>query len=253
MRDGLLPEEDPMVTLEIFEGPLDLLLHLVKINEVDIVELPMEIITRQYLETLKAMGKMELPIIGEYFVMAAELLKIKSQMLLPKETRAKIGDEVKETSHMGPDPRAELVRQLLEYQKLKANGALLEDKITAQSLSYPCLKAQPMAERPLKPFDRFELMSSYGALVRRLLERVAIGEIALDPYTVSQAIEVILDTLKESPSINFIALLQGKKHELGWMAAMFVGLLELVRLGEIDVAQEGSFGEIIIEKKAVAV
>ena len=253
MRDGLLPEEDPMVTLEVFEGPLDLLLHLVKLNEVDILELPMELITRQYLETLRAMGKMDLPVIGEYFVMAAELLKIKSQMLLPRDSHSRVGSELKESSSMAPDPRTELVRQLLEYQKLKANGALLEKKIEDQALAYPCFKTPIALERPLKPFDRFELMSSYGALIRRLLERVAIGEIALEPYTISEAIETILNALKETPAINFLSLLKEKPGEFSWMAAMFVALLELTRLGEINISQTEGFSEITIERKAIAV
>lgn len=242
-----------MVALEVFEGPLDLLLHLVKLNEVDILELPMELITRQYLETLKAMGKMELPLIGEYFVMAAELLRIKSQMLLPRESRAHTNEELKESAALGPDPRAELVRQLLEYQKLKKSGTLLEEKMHEQALSYPCFRAQMAPERPLRPFDRFELMSSYGALIRRLLERVAIGEIALDEYTVSQAIESILENLKATPTMEFSAILKTGPREIRWIAAMFVAILELARLGEIDLVQSESFGEISIEKKAVAV
>ena len=254
MQDGLLPEDDPMLKLEVFEGPLDLLLHLVRLNEVNIVDLPMELITRQYLETLRSMGKMELPVAGEYFVMAAELLKVKSQMLLPRGGKVAGTAEAGETNlNSGPDPRADLIKQLLDYQKLKANAALLEEKMEAQANSYPCLRASAPVERPLKPFDRFSLMGSYAVLMRRLLERVAVGEIMLDPYTVSQAIEEILNTLKESPSVNFGELLKKASKNLSTMAAMFVGLLELTRLGEIELAQEETLGEITVTKKAVAV
>jgi len=255
MNDSILPEEDPIVALDVFEGPLDLLLHLVKLNEINILELPMELITHQYLSTLKAFGKMELPVAGEYFVMAAELLKIKSQMLLPRAgcVAGASNADLKALEHStGPDPRGELIKQLLDYQKLKANAALLEVKIEAQALSYACLKASPPIERPLKPFDRFDLMGSYSILMRRLLERVAIGEIALDPFTVSQAIEHILSSLNENSSVAFSTLIAQGEKSLYWIAAMFVAVLELTRLGEINLIQDGSFGEISLMRKVAA-
>lgn len=250
MRDGLLPKEDPMVSLEVFEGPLDLLLHLVRMNEVNILDLPMELVTRQYLATLRAMGKMELPLAGEYFVMAAELLKIKSQMLLPRAgTKVDLNSE--ELSHnVGRDPRAELVKQLLEYQELKKNSSLLEEKIEHQSLSYPCLQPLQAVERPLQALDRFALMGSYAGLLQRLFERIAVGEIALDTHTVAQAIETILAELKDSPRQAFTPLLQKGPQALSWLAAMFVALLELTRLGEIDLSQDDHLGEIFLQRKA---
>lgn len=256
MNDSILPQEDPIVALEVFEGPLDLLLHLIKLNEINILELPMEFLTRQYLATLRTMGKMELPLAGEYFVMAAELLRIKSQLLLPrgKNVAGATIDPMREIGNStGPDPRAELIRQLLDYQRLKANAALLEKKIEDQALSYPCLRSSAPVERPLKPFDRFDLMGNYAVLMRRLMERVAIGEIALDPYTVSQAIETILDSLKERPAVAFSSLLTGGPKSLPWMAAMFIGILELTRLGEIVLTQDERFGEISLLKTAVSV
>lgn len=296
-QDSLLPEDDPIVALEIFEGPLDLLLHLIKVNEVNILDLPMELITHQYLTTLRAMGKMELPLAGEYFVMAADLLKIKSQMLLPRGGRmagtplngAELppGETGSDNPYgaQGPDPRAELIRQLLDYQKLKANAALLEAKIDTQALSYPCLRSSAPAERPLKAFDRFAIMGSYAVLMQRLMERVAIGEITLDTFTVSQAIEKILQALESTPTLSFSALLNmnGESfflptltpensfvdtsretsensskdnlpaRNLGWIAAMFIGILELTRLGEISLTQDEKFGDILMQRKAVAV
>ena len=254
MDDGLLPEADPLIQLEVFEGPLDLLLHLVKMNEVDILDLPMELVTRQYLATLRAMGKMELPLAGEYFVMAAELLKIKSQMLLPHTSRV-IAVSSDEDSGRGPDPRAELVRQLLDYQQLKASAALLEQKIDAQALCYPCLQASAPLARPLHAVDRFALMGSYSSLLQRLLERIAVGEIALDPHTVAEAIETILKSLPasgESSAQSFAALLKQGPSDLSWLAAMFIGLLELTRLGEIDIAQESLAGDILLSRRTAA-
>lgn len=254
MNDGLLPEEDPILSLEVFEGPLDLLLHLVKQSEVNILDLPMEALTRQYLATLRAMGKMELPLAGEYFVMAAELLKIKSQMLLPRGgsvAGVKLNGEENSTSS-GPDPRADLVRQLLEYQRLKQSCTLLEQKIDTQALSYACLKTAAPAARPLKQVERFELMGSYAVLMRRLLERIAVGEIMLDPHTVSDAIEFTLKILNEHPQQSFGGLLKRGPAAIGWMAAMFVALLELTRLGEIDIVQDEHCGEIILSRRAPA-
>ena len=251
MSDRLLPEEDPLVSLEVFEGPLDLLLHLVRAHEINILDLPMETLTRQYLNTLRTMGKLELPLAGEYFVMAAELLRVKSLMLLPRSGSAT--NEVlnlNEENATGPDPRAELVRQLLDYQRLKKNAAMLEEKIERQALSYPCLKAAENAARPLKPFDRFELMGSYTTLVRRLLERVAVGEIMLDPYTVSQAIETILQELSIQPTKMLGDFLKETEGNLGRMAAIFVAVLELTRLGEIDLLQTESFGDVTLTKKS---
>lgn len=252
LNDKLLPEEDPIVKLDVFEGPLDLLLHLVKVNEVNILDLPMELVTRQYLATLRAMGKMELPLIGEYFVMAAELLKIKSQMLLPRGSAISSTTTEEIAANAGQDPRAELVRQLLDYQRLKKNVSLLEARIDAQALAYPCLKPFTAAARPLKQVDRFELMGSYSVLMRRLMERIAVGEIALDPHTVTQAIENILRALEEKPQQSFGALLHHGPQELGWIAAMFVGILELTRLGEIDLSQDEIHGEIMVARRVKA-
>ncbi len=250
MDDGLLPSDDPILSLEIFEGPLDLLLHLVKLNEINILDLPMGPLTEQYLSTLKALGKMELPLAGEYFVMAAELLRIKSQMLLPRHL-VRASSELLAEESRGPDPRAELIRQLLDYQKLKTQAEALDKAIETQSLSYPCLRASVELERPLKPFDRFEVMGCYGALMRRLLERVAIGEIALDPYTVSQAIEEILARFESAPSQSFAALLKSANSNLPRMAALFVAILELARLGEVDLSQSDNFTDITLSRKAV--
>lgn len=251
MNDGLLPEDDPIVRLEVFEGPLDLLLHLVKQSEVNILDLPMETITRQYLSTLRAMGKLELPVAGEYFVMAAELLKIKSQMLLPRGGALAGVSSSEEASH-GPDPRADLVRQLLEYQHLKEQSAVLERQIDRQALSYACLKTVAPAERPLKEVERFELMGAYALMMRRLLERVAVGEIMLDPHTVSDAIDFILKNLPDNETQTFGNLLKNGPQAIGWMAAMFVALLELTRLGEITLTQEEHCGEITLSRRLSA-
>jgi len=255
MRDGLLPEDDPLVKLELFEGPLDLLIHLIKVNEVDIMDLPMEAITKQYLETLRQMGKMELPVAGEYFVMAAELLRIKSLMLLPGGGRsiANLSD-VELDSASGPDPRAELVKQLLEYQTLKTTAKALEAKWDEQALSYTCKRLTKgiEEERPLKPFDRFEMMGVFSGVVRRLMEKIAFGEIMLDNFTVSHAIEKILSRLDAEKEINLSVIIEENKGQLGWMAALFVATLELTRLGELALTQSEAFGEITLKRLKAA-
>jgi len=256
MQDGLLPEDDPLVSLELFEGPLDLLIHLIKANEIDIMDLPMELLTRQYLETLRAMGKMELPVAGEYFVMAAELLRVKSLMLLPRGNQRALSKEQLEDDSRGsgPDPRASLVSQLLEYQQLKNTAAELEKKWEAQALSYVCKRpGQKTGDQPrqIKPFDRFALMGSYSAVLQKLLEKIAYGEIAIDQFTVSHAIERILARLEADPELTLTKIIEENEKELGWMAALFVATLELTRLGEVELRQDDNFAEIYLSKKAV--
>jgi len=251
MQDGLLPEDDPLVSLELFEGPLDLLIHLIKANEIEIMDLPMEFLTRQYLQTLRSMGKMELPVAGEYFVMAAELLRIKSLMLLPQGNQRSLTKEQLESDENGPDPRSALVAQLLEYQQLKKTAVALEQKWEEQALSYTCkrLGQKDDSPRPLKPFDRFALMGSYSAVLQKLLEKIAFGEITVDQFTVSQAIEHILGELDANQTISFTTLIEKNHKELGWQAALFVATLELTRLGEVTLQQDENFGEITLNKK----
>ncbi|MBO5782389.1 MAG: segregation/condensation protein A, partial [Opitutales bacterium] len=167
-EDGILGSAGEMlVKLPVFEGPLDLLLFLIRKNEIDIYDIPIEQITKQYLAVLRAMKNLSLDIAGEFFVMAATLMYIKSRMLLPTDERAK---QAQDEEDGDIDPRWELVEQLLEYKKVKQGAMLLEDMIDARQNCLPRIcKQKDAAElsRPLKNSDRIEIWNTFNNVLRR--------------------------------------------------------------------------------------
>lgn len=238
----MVAEADYRIKLPVFEGPLDLLLFLIRKNELDIYDIPIESVTKQYLETLYAMKDLELEVAGEFFVMAATLMEIKSRMLLPKHQQAV--DPNADDEEL--DPRWELVHQLLQYKKFKeASGKLGEmARYTQDMLPRPASAFAPLAERPLKTVDRIELWNSFNVVLRRLAEKLVVGEIHAEQVTVADQMEYILGHTKTRREFTFSSLFT-TKIPLRTLVATFLAMLELTRLKKLTLRQDEAFADII--------
>lgn len=233
------------VQLPAFEGPLDLLLFLIRRHEIDIYDIPLELLTRQYLEMLFEMEKLQLDVAGEFFVMASTLMEIKSRTLLPKHVQAAEAEDDEEEF----DPRWELVHQLLEYQKFKQAAKDVEELALLQTDLYPReVKEKGQltpAERPLKKPDKLDLWQAFNNVLRRLSEKLTIGEIRDESVTVSDRMEFILELLEADKTFSFSQLFENRETtSVQMLVATFLGILELVRLHHLKVWQDESFSEI---------
>jgi segregation and condensation protein A len=237
----VVAEADYRIKLPVFEGPLDLLLFLIRKNELDIYDIPIESVTKQYLEVLYAMKDLELEVAGDFFVMAATLMEIKSRMLLPKHQQA-IDPNADEEEL---DPRWELVHQLLQYKKFKeASGKLGEmARYTQDLLPRPASAFAPLAERPLKSVDRIELWNSFNVVLRRLAEKLVVGEIHAEQVTVADQMEYILERVKAQKEFTFSSLFT-TKIPLRTLVATFLAMLELTRLKKLTLRQDEAFADI---------
>lgn len=231
------------VKLEVFEGPLDLLLHLIKKNEVDIYDIPLSIITREYLEYVRLMKELNLEIAGEFLVMASTLIQIKSKMLLPTPVDEDSGEEDEE------DPRAELVRRLLEYQKYKeaavslAERELLGRDIFARKFPAPELEPAQPEEEPIE-VEMFELIEAF----RKILDRVSdesFHEVGAESITIAERINDILSRLEGKESLLFEDLFP-ETFTRDYYIASFLAVLELCKLKMIRVVQANRYGSIWI-------
>lgn len=233
---------DQPVKLAAFEGPLDLLLYLVRKNEVDIYDIPVGEITRQYLAILNNAETLRLEVAGDFFVMAATLMQIKSRMLLPVDQQ--VNEEGEEE---GPDPRWELVQQLLEYERFKKAAVDLQSLITKAQAMVPRYfqpEAAEESERPVKPSDRMELWMMFNQVLRRLAERMVVGQIEDESVTVSDRMEHILQMMREQPRFLFSTLLPPGTLTQNLVVTTFLALLELTRLGKLFLKQDIVFADI---------
>ena len=238
----MVAEADYRIKLPVFEGPLDLLLFLLRKNELDIYDIPISTVTKQYLEVIYALKELQVEVAGEFFVMAATLMEIKSRMLLPKHQQAV--DPNAEEDDL--DPRWELVHQLLQYKKFKeAAGNLGQMSLDAQNQHGRVGSAfAPASERPLKPVDRIDLWNSFNLVLRRLAEKLVVGDIHAEQVTVSDQMEYILDRIKTAKSFVFSALFPGK-ISLRRLVATFLAVLELTRLKKLRLEQTEAFSDIL--------
>jgi len=227
--------------LEIFEGPLDLLLHLIKKNEVNITDIPIATITEQYLATLELMQTLNLDMAGEFLVMAATLIHIKSRVLLP-ESDAETDEEEE-----GGDPREELMRRLLEYQRFKeAAGELAQRDVLTRDVfvraTAPMEKPAPTAFRELSVF---ELLTA----LRRVLERLPkdeFHEVTLEKITVREKMTLVLERLRVDGQVVFESLFTDAGTRMA-VIVTFLAMLELVKIRAIRIFQDRLDGPIIIE------
>jgi len=241
----VVPDSDYRIKLQVFEGPLDLLLFLIRKNELDIYDIPIESVTRQYIEALRAMQQLDLDLAGEFFVMAATLMEIKSRMLLPKGQHAV--DPNAEDEEV--DPRWELVHQLLQYKKFKDAAAQLQNLAeTRQNLMerYVSALSADAADRPLRSVDRIELWNAFNMVLRRLAEKLVVGEIHDEAVTVADQMEWLLARTQAEKSFVFSQLFpQGVT--LRKLVATFLAVLELTRLKKLRLRQDEAFSDIVID------
>jgi segregation and condensation protein A len=235
------------VKLQGFEGPLDLLLHLIKKNEVSIHDIPIALITAQYLEAIELIEELNLDVAGDFLVLAATLIHIKSRMLLPRpETAA--GDESLEE-----DPRDALVRRLLEHQKFKAAASLLHEREQLRAAQWLRPDGR-IAEIAGEPFERelevdlFSLLTAFQAVVQRAKHR---PKVLLPPeqIPVEVRIEQLLARLSETEACGFEELF-ADVHSRSGLIVTFLALLEMIRLKLVRVFQAGSFGQIRVYKRS---
>jgi segregation and condensation protein A len=239
-------EADYKVKLEVFEGPLDLLLYLIKKEEVDIYDIPIERITNQYMEYLSLMQLLNLEVAGEFLVMAATLMYIKSRMLLP--TDQQVTDSEAEE---GEDPRWELIRQLVEYKKFKEAAVQLAHREEDQSKLYTRTGDSGIEvdakEVPLAEVSIFDLIAAFNEVLKKANAREDFREIYEERFTVSDKIEEILYTLRDRSEIRFLELFSDSASRAE-VVVTFLALLELIRLKRLRVEQPEAFGEIQVVK-----
>jgi segregation and condensation protein A len=232
------------VRVENFEGPLDLLLHLIKKNEINIYDIPIAMIAQQYLEYLEAMEELNLNVAGDFLVMAATLLQIKSKMLLPV-------DETVEDEEEGPDPREELVRRLLEYKAYKEAARHLDDQEKMWREIFwreQVASVEQVVEEdvPLENVSLFDLVDALKEVLERNPDSKLI-EIVPDNLTVRERMNLIVERLEGKDSVSFAALFEGPSHRVV-IVVTFLALLELMRLRIARVFQAETFGPILVSR-----
>ncbi len=227
------------VKLEVFEGPLDLLLYLIKKNELDIYDIPISEITEQYLEYLELMRMLDLNIAGEFLVMAATLMHIKSKMLLPPEELEVLQEEE-------ADPREELVRRLLEYKKFKEAAGMLQNLEERRKEVFTRRTSQSSFSETEVFFEAslFDLITALTRVLKDVPKEV-FREIIKDEFTVEQKVHDILHLLVQRSILKLSELFNIAKNKME-IIVTFLAVLELIRLKEIIARQRVAFEEIEI-------
>ncbi len=239
------------VRLPVFDGPLDLLLHLIRKNEVDIYDIPIAAITQQYLETLELMRELNLDVAGEFVFMAATLIHIKSKMLLPPPHEDGTEDEIE-------DPRAELVARLLEYQRYKEAAQVLYERQTVQSAvwlrsesSLASLRAEEaQGQEELVDVDLFELLTAFRSVMERVRQRRDIT-FERETVTVEEMIQILADRVSPGSSVSFEQLFDGAASRV-LVVVTFLAILEMVRLLVFRIYQQKPFGTIHVSRLSEA-
>jgi len=235
-------ETDYKVKLEVFEGPLDLLLYLIKRDEIDIYDISIERITRQYLEYLQAFKELKIDIAGEFVVMAANLIYLKSRSLLPLDQQPPEEDAEED------DPRWDLIRQLIEYKKFKEAAAQLHDRALEQERIFTrdggsaTISGVPL---PLHEVGIFQLIHAFQEVIKRVEAQEDLQEIFGERFSVSDKIEKILERVGDGAPVRFSELF-GQIVSRVEIVVTFLALLELIRLNQVRAMQRKMFDEIEI-------
>ena len=245
------------IKLEAFEGPLDLLLHLIEKNKVDIYDIPIASITEQYLEYISGLREADLDIASEFLVMAATLLEIKAKMLLPGEET-----EEEETE----DPRAELVRQLLEYKMYRRISLELRDRqIDAEKVLFREAAIPDEVKEYEEPLDLNKLMGDVtlnrlNQIFRQMMKRQEnridpirsrFGKIEKEEISLEECMESLRSYSKMHRNFSFRKLLEGKRTRMQ-LVVTFLAILELMKTGELFIRQERTFDDILITSNIAA-
>lgn len=239
-------DNDYKVKLEIFEGPLDLLLYLIKKDEIDIYDIPIEHITKQYLQYMDMFKILDLDVAGDFVVMAANLIYIKSRYLLPKD------QQPPEETAEEDDPRWELVRQLIEYKKFKDAAEHLHQREISQENLFSRVPEKPevQAERPIGEVSIFDLINAFNGVLKRLDKKEDLREIFAENFTVSDKIEYIMKLTASGVPLKFSELFASVASRTE-IVVTFLALLELIRLKQLRAIQREQFGEIELVKSDV--
>ena len=236
------------VKLETFEGPLDLLIHLIRKNEVNIYDIPIALITEQYLGYIELMQELNLDVAGEFLVMAATLIHIKSRAILPRPETAATDGEPEE------DPREALVRRLLEHQKYKAAAELLHERETLRSAQFLRPDAS-VAEAAGDEYeaeldvDLFTLLAAFKGVLQRANTRPRMF-LPPEQLSIEDRIAQLLGRLSETEACGFEDLFADGDGSRGFMIVTFLAMLEMIRLKLIRVFQSGGGGPIRVYKRA---
>jgi segregation and condensation protein A len=238
--ESTLPADAPRIHLPVFEGPLDLLLYLIRRDRIDIHDIPIAPITRQYMEYLDLMRELNLDVAGEFMVMAATLIHIKSKMLVPVDPTEAEGEEAE-------DPREALVQRLLEFERYKAAAGVLYQKgqIRAATWTRPETALPRLlddAGEEMLEAGLFDLISAFKELLDRRRTLLA-HEVQSEGKSVELRMEEVLALVREGQSVDFLDLFAGQVTKAD-MIVTFLALLELIRLKSVKVYQRGSFGAI---------
>lgn len=240
----LLPAEEYKVTLEVFEGPLDLLLYLIRKDEVDIYDIPINRITTQYMEYLELMKILNLEIAGDFIVMAATLMVIKSRMLLPDDERPPVEEDDED------DPRWDLVRQLVEYKKFKDAAGFLEQLEGLQENVF-CREGEhvELGARPdvgMQDVSIFDLISALNQALDRA-PKEELQEIFAEQFTVGDKVDYLLDATRNGKPLTLGRLFRNMRSRQE-IVCTFLAVLELIKLNRLKARQDSHFEEIIIEQ-----
>jgi len=229
------------VSLPIFEGPLDLLLHLIRKNDVSVADIPISLVLDQYLDYLSLMQELNIDLAGEFILMAAELTHIKSKTLLP--------DSSEEEEEEGLDPRAELARRLLEYQRFKDAAQLLSKRTQLGREVFVRLKASEEIEQEeeILQADSFKLLTAFNDILKKLKPE-RYHEVAVERLSVTQRIYELMERFQAAPSFTFDSLFEGPVTR-GQCIVTFLAVLEMMRLKLIRIWQTETGGTIHLFKK----
>src|SRR5262245_32481206 len=242
------------VALDVFEGPLDLLLHLIQKHELDIFDIPVAFITEKYLEYLEQLRALNLDIAGEYLLMAATLAYIKSRQLVPTPD----GPEDEADEETGDDPREELIRRLLEYQKYKAAAAQLGDRpVMGRNVwgrGSP-VEVAPVERGVLAEVSVFKLIEALGRVLERARVKLA-HDVVVDRISIADKIHELVDRLEREGGFTFESCFEGIEHSgdevtlRNRVVVTFLALLEMTRLRMIRLHQPEGSASILITRAA---
>jgi len=238
-------DADYKVRLEVFEGPLDLLLYLIKQDEIDIYDISIERITRQYLEYLQTFKELNIELAGEFIVMAANLIYLKSRSLLPAD------QQPPEEGADEDDPRWDLIRQLIEYKKFKEAAANLHLREEEQGRIFAREPSSSLLENPLQLAEVgiFQLINAFQTVIKRIEARQETQEIFGERFSVSEKVDAILQRVAAGVPVRFSDLFGAAVSRVE-VVVTFLALLELIRLKQVRAIQKHIFAEIEIARAA---
>ncbi len=223
------------ITLGEFEGPLDLLLYLIRQEEVNIYDIPIARITDEYLRYLNLMQELDLTVAGDFLVMAAQLIELKSRMLLPRDPLAEAEEVL--------DPRDDLVNRLLEHEKFKAASQMLWSRATVEQAVFTRAEIETDSNNPEVAVGLFDLLRVFQEILARHKEEVML-EIEREEVTMAEMIERLRNMVRSAGELNLVTFFESAGSRRGLVVA-FLSVLELVRMSEISLVQRETFGEII--------